>query len=191
MMEKLLSISVIALFLAIQDVNCNESRTELMNVNEEARVANRCVKHQTDANYFRAHGAGAGRHQNTAKVKAKMAANSELSNTIQYWMSEFMSKYVGDLGQNAEEYILHFEANSKEAIERIISENAVVACDEVEYVKEDGMYNVSLMIEIKRKKVFEAFNRILSTDYKWKDIYNQQKLEDLFKTGIAEVKRGK
>lgn len=190
MKEKLLSIVVIALFIAIQDVNCGESRTDFLNVNEESEMADRCVKHQTDANYFRAHGKGAARHQNTAKIKAQMVANSELSNTIQYWINEFMNEYFGDTGQNSE-YIQAFERDNKEAFEKIIFDDISIACNEVEYIKEDGIYNVYLMIEIKRKKVFDIFNRILTTDDKWKGIYNQQKVEALFKTGIEKVKKNK
>ena len=181
MKTKTFSVAVLALFVATQDASCYEGSVSLTSASEITKMADRKVKHLTDANYFRAQAMGTATHQNTAKIKAQMAANTELFRTVWAWVDEFMGNYVESVEQNAEDYVLTFEANNKETLEKKLFDDLDIAFEKVEYNREEGLYAICLVVEVKRKKVFEAFASVFSADSQCKNIYDQKKMEALFK----------
>lgn len=145
-------------------------------------------KHQTDAVFFRAHGKGNARHLNTAKVKAQMDASTALSDDIQSWVKEFIGKYINSVGAgDAAEYIRQFEEKDRDFID-VLVEDATITSDKTKYFEEDNLYTISLVLSVKRKKIFDALSRKLATDKKWERIYDEQKFRALFDAEVKKLK---
>lgn len=188
MKKSFFCIVAFTLSISLLSANSNDSKAVSKTVNKETEVMNIPQKHQTDAVFLRAYGAGDARHLNTAKIKARMVASAELTTAIQAWMKGLLEKYLSDSNENTDGYMQDFEEKSLNIIGELVG-NAAIASDNTKYLEEDNLYNVSLVLEVKRKKIFDAFNSKLATEKKWEGIYNRQKFQALYDAEIKELKR--
>jgi uncharacterized protein (UPF0333 family) len=144
----------------------------------EKEVSIPCDDKRTDKDFFRGLGIGQSKDLNTARDKARMAANTELAGSITTLIKQVAERYVNDAGQKPADYAETFEALSKQVINQQIS-NLIVACNKTTTTS-DGMYKVYLLMEANKEEVFKALERNASSQKKLETIYDREKFRKNF-----------
>ncbi|GHT72338.1 hypothetical protein FACS189456_0560 [Bacteroidia bacterium] len=168
---KKMYLKIAAIAVGCTVVSCGSPKS-IVKVNEEQEVTVPCADYFTNATHFRGQGVGQSKDLNTAREKARMAANTELAGSISTTIKQVSERYVNDAGQSPADYGETFEALTKQVINQQIS-NLQICCNKV--TQKDGMYKVYMAVEADAKKVFEALDRTAASNKKMETIYNREK----------------
>ncbi|MDR3286923.1 MAG: hypothetical protein LBT27_05730 [Prevotellaceae bacterium] len=144
----------------------------------ETKVSVPCENSHTDKDFFRGMGVGQSKDLNTARDKARMAANTELASSISTLIKRVAEKYVNDAGQVPSDYAETFEALTREVIQQQIS-NVSIACNETMRTS-DNMYKVYMATEAKKEEVFATLERNAAANKKFETIFNREKFRKHF-----------
>ncbi|MDR1610163.1 MAG: hypothetical protein LBS08_01465 [Candidatus Symbiothrix sp.] len=142
---------------------------------EEVNVP--CSEQFSDKDFFRGQGIGQSKDLNTAREKARMAANAELAGSISTLIKQVSEKYVNDAGQSPDDYSNVFESLTKQVINQQIS-NVAVSCNKT--FTKDGMYKVYMAVEAGKKEVFDALDKQAAVNEKIKTLYDREKFREQF-----------
>jgi uncharacterized protein YmfQ (DUF2313 family) len=154
--------------------SCGGSKpVSVSQVNDEVEVSVPCGEYYTDKSFFRGQGVGQSKDLNTARDKARMAANTELAGSISTLIKQVSEKYVNDSGQSPADYGETFEALGKQVIQQQIS-NVLVCCNKTMRTK-DGMYKVYMAVQAEAQNVFDAMDRSAASNKKLETLYNREK----------------
>jgi hypothetical protein len=173
-------IVVAALAVGAMTASCGGSKQapSVAQVNQETEVTVPCDDKVTDKEFFRGFGVGQSKDLNTARDKARMAANTELAGSISTLMKRVAEKYVDDAGQVPADYAETFEAMTKEVIQQQIS-NVSVACNKTMRTT-DNMYKVYMATEARKDEVFATLEKNAAANKKLATIFNREKFRKNF-----------
>jgi len=184
MKKECLKIAIVIICFAM--TGCGTSSKPITKVNEEVEISVPCAEYFTDANFFRGQGVAQSKDLNTAREKARMAANTELAGSMTTWIKQLSEKYVSDFGQTPADYEESFESLTRQKIDEQMS-NVTVACNKVTKTS-DNMYKVYMAVEVDRKKVFESLDKSLSADKKLSTMYQKEKFRALYEAEMESFK---
>lgn len=175
--RQFITIMIAAIAFAI--TSCGGSKpVSVVELNEEVEVSVPCGDYYTDATFFRGQGIGQSKDLNTAREKARMAANTELAGSMSTWIKQLSERYVNDAGQNPADYSEIFESLTRQKVDEQIS-NIIVVCNNIVKTK-DNMYRVYLAVEADRKNVFESFDKSFAADSKLRTLYDKERFRKVF-----------
>lgn len=171
---------VATLVVGVMGASCGGSKQapSVAQVNQETEVTVPCDDKVTDKEFFRGFGIGQSKDLNTARDKARMAANTELAGSISTLIKRVAEKYVNDAGQTSSDYAETFEAMTKEVIQQQIS-NVSVACNKTTRTT-DNMYKVYMATEARKDEVFATLERNAAANKKLETIYDREKFRKNF-----------
>ncbi|MDR1225818.1 MAG: hypothetical protein LBK47_02835 [Prevotellaceae bacterium] len=149
----------------------------------EREVSVPCDDQRTDKEFFRGQGVAQSRDLNTAREKARMAANTALAGGISTLIKQVAERYVNDAGQKPSDYSETFESLSKQVVSQQIS-NVSVACNKT-FQTQDGMYKVYMAVEANKNEVFQALERGAEANKKLETIFNREKFRKNFDDEMA------
>jgi hypothetical protein len=162
------------LMMTVTLLSCGGSKPLLVTqANNEVEILVPCSDFFTDKSFFRGQGVGQSKDLNTAREKARMAANTELAGSISTLIKQVSEKYVNDAGQSPADYAETFEALSKQVINQQIS-NVTVCCNKTVRTQ-DGMYKVYAAVQADTKNVFDAVDKNAAADKKIMTLYDREK----------------
>ena len=150
----------------------------------EKEVTIPCNDKRTDKDFFRGLGVGQSANVNTARDKARMAANAELSGSISTLIKQMSERYVNDAGQKVSDYAETFESMTKQVVNQQIS-NVSVACEKTMRTT-DGMFKVYMSVEANKSEVFKALEREAEANKKLETLFNREKFRENFDAEMAE-----
>jgi hypothetical protein len=156
-------------------------------VTNEKEVDIPCSEKSTDKEYFRGFGIGQSKDLNTARDKARMAANAELAGNISTLIKSVAERYVNDAGQSPADYSETFDAMTKSVVQQQVS-NLMVGCNKTMHTK-DGMYKVYLTMEAHKDAVFATLERAAANDKKLETIFNREKFRKNFDEEMASFSK--
>lgn len=156
----------------------------VVQLNQETEVSVPCDDKVTDKEFFRGFGVGQSKDINTARSKARMAANTELAGSISTLIKRVAEKYVNDAGQVPADYAETFEELGKEVIQQQLS-NVSVACNKTVQNQTDKMYKVYMATEARRDEVFATLERNAAANKKLETIFNREKFRKHFDEEMA------
>ena len=159
-------------------INACGGPKSLTKVEGEVEIIVPCDNFYSNSELFRGQGVGQSKDLNTARDKARLAANNELAGGITLVIKAVTEKYVNDAGQSPADYGETFEQMIKQVVSQQIS-NITVACNKTMKTK-DGMFKVYMATEVSRTAAFEAADRIASKDKKLETIYDREKFRETF-----------
>lgn len=181
MKTKYLMIVAIAVSASAIFSSCKSTAT-IQKVNNEQEITVPCDDYFSDANFFRGQGVAQSKDLNTAREKARMAANMELAGSISTFVSQVSERYVNDAGQSPADYSETFEALGRQVVSQQLS-NIQVACNKTMRTQ-DNMYKVYMAIEADRKKVFDALDKEAATDKKFRTLYDREKFRAIYESEL-------
>lgn len=146
-------------------------------VTGEEEVDVPCSDQYSDKNFFRGQGIGQSKDLNTAREKARMAANVELAGNISALIKQVSENYVNDAGQSPDDYSGTFESLARQVIRQQIS-NVAVSCNKT--FTKGGMYKVYMAVEAGKKEVFDALDKQAALSEEIKTLYDREKFREQF-----------
>ncbi|MDR1341698.1 MAG: hypothetical protein LBK18_00410 [Prevotellaceae bacterium] len=153
----------------------------------EKEVTIPCSDKHSDKEFFRGMGIGQSKDLNTARDKARMAANAELAGSITTLIKQVSERYVNDAGQKPEDYAETFEGLTKQVVNQQIS-NLSVACNKTTSTG-NGMYKVYMSVEASKDEVFKALERNAESQKKLETIFNREKFRKNFDEEMAKFEK--
>jgi uncharacterized protein YmfQ (DUF2313 family) len=166
--------AALAAMAGVTLTSCGGSKPiAIAQANHEQEITVPCDDKFTDKEFFRGQGVGQSKDLNTARDKARMAANTEMAGSISTLIKQVSEKYVNDAGQSPADYGETFESLSKQVVKQQIS-NVQVCCNKTMRTQ-DGMYKVYMAVEANKNEVFQALDRAASADKKLETMYNREK----------------
>ena len=175
---------VAAAALAVSATVSSCGKRSVATVAGEKEVSVPCDDKRTDKDFFRGLGIGQSKDLNTAREKARMNANAELSGSITTLIKQVAERYVNDAGQSPSDYAETFEAMTKQVINQQIS-NVSVACHKTMQTK-DGMYKVYMAVEANKNEVYKALEQQAEANKKLETLFNREKFRQNFDAEMAE-----
>lgn len=132
----------------------------------------------SDAKYFRGTGNGTSQDLSTAKSKARLDANTNLSRSINTTLKAVADRYVNErqIGENSE-FEQKFEQMSREVVNQQLN-NVEVACSKT--FQKDGKYNVYMALQVPKDQVLSNIKDKISKDQKLQLDYDKMKFEQVF-----------
>ncbi len=136
-------------------------------------------EYHTDAKYFRGTGNGISTDLSTAKSKARIDAQTNLSRSISTTMKSVADRYVNErqVG-DAQEFEQKFEQMTREVINQELN-NVEVACSKTMQMK-DGKYQVFQALQVPKDQVLNNIKDRISKDQKLQLDYDKMKFEQVF-----------
>lgn len=136
-------------------------------------------EYHTDAKYFRGTGNGISTDLSTAKSKARIDAQTNLSRSISTTMKSVADRYVNErqVG-DAQEFEQKFEQMTREVINQELN-NVEVACSKTLQMK-DGKYQVFQALQVPKDQVLNNIKDRISKDQKLQLDYDKMKFEQVF-----------
>ncbi len=136
-------------------------------------------EYHTDAKYFRGTGNGISTDLSTAKSKARIDAQTNLSRSISTTMKSVADRYVNErqVG-DAQEFEQKFEQMTREVINQELN-NVEVACSKTLQMK-DGKYQVFQALQVPKDQVLNNIKNRISKDQKLQLDYDKMKFEQVF-----------
>lgn len=150
----------------------------------EKEVSIPCDDKRTDKEFFRGLGIGQSKDLNTARDKARMAANAELAGSITTLIKQVQERYVNDAGQKPSDYSELFEGMTKQVVNQQIS-NLSVACNRTTQTAE-GMYKVYMAVEANKEDVYKALEKNFEGEKKLETLFNREKFRQNFDAEMAD-----
>ncbi|MDR0712184.1 MAG: hypothetical protein LBF67_07575, partial [Prevotellaceae bacterium] len=169
MKKSFLLIAVAALGLSAICSSCGPK--SVASAGGEKVVSIPCDDKRTDKEYFRGLGIGQSKDLNTARDKARMAANAELAGSITTIIKQVQERYVNDAGQKPSDYSELFEGLTKQVVNQQIS-NLSVACNTTTTTP-DGMYKVYMAVEANKEEVYKALEKNFEAEKKLETLFNR------------------
>ncbi len=150
----------------------------------EKEVSIPCDDKRSDKDYFRGMGIGQSKDLNTARDKARMAANAELAGSMSTLIKQVAERYVNDAGQKPSDYSETFEAMTKQVVSQQIN-NVSVACNKTMQTQ-DGMYKVYMAVESNKEEVYKALEKSAEANKKLETLFNREKFRQNFDAEMAD-----
>lgn len=143
----------------------------------------------SDAKYFRGTGNGISQDLSTAKSKAKMDANANLSRSINTTLKMVADRYVNErqIGE-ASEFEQKFEQMTREVVNQQLN-NVEVACSKTLQMK-DGKYQVFTALQVAKDQVLNNIKDKISKDQKLQLDYDKMKYEQIFNEEMDKLAKG-
>jgi len=140
----------------------------------------------TDAKYFRGTGNGISSDLSTAKSKARIDAQTNLSRSISTTMKSVADRYVNErqVG-DASEFEQKFEQMTREVINQELN-NVEVACSKTLQMK-DGKYQVFQALQVPKDQVLNNIKDRISKDQKLQLDYDKMKFEQVFNEEMEKM----
>ncbi len=151
----------------------------------EKEVSVPCDDKRTDKDYFRGLGIGQSKDLNTAREKARMAANAELAGSMSTLIKQVAERYVNDAGQKPADFAETFEAMTKQVVNQQIN-NVSVACNKTMKTQDDAMYKVYMAVEANKEEVYKALEKSAESNKKLETLFNREKFRQNFDAEMAE-----
>jgi len=143
-----------------------------------------CADKSTDKDFFRGFGVGKSKDLNTARQKARMAANEELAGSMTTIIKSVTEKYVNDAGNVPADFSQTFEVMSRQVVNQEIN-NVQMACQETTQTK-DGMYEFYIAVQASKKDVLEKLEREAAANQKLETAFNREKFREKFDAEMAD-----
>jgi hypothetical protein len=150
----------------------------------EKKVTVPCADKTTDKDFFRGFGVGQSKDLNTARQKARMAANEELAGSMTTIIKSVLERYVNDAGNVPADFSQTFEGMAKQVINQEIN-NLEIACHETTQTQ-DGMYKYYIAVQASKKDVLEKLERQAAADQKLETLFNREKFRQNFDAEMAD-----
>ena len=143
----------------------------------------------SDAKFFRGTGNGISQDLSTAKNKAKMDANANLSRSINTTLKMVADRYVNErqIGENSE-FEQKFVQMTREVVNQQLN-NVRVACSQTRQMK-DGKYQVFAAHEVAKDEVLNNIKEKISKDQKLQLDYDKMKYEQIFNEEMDKLAKG-
>jgi predicted transcriptional regulator YdeE len=187
-MNKKNSLFIATIVLSLTFMGCKSSQpTSVVKLNDETEVTVPCMEYMSDATFFRAQGVGQSKDMNTAREKARMAANAELAGEMNTSLKRLSERYVNDAGQRPSDYAETFESLTRQKVDEQLS-NVGLCCNKMTKTA-DGMYKVYIAVEVDRKKVYESFDRAAADDKKLQTLYDREKFRKVYEAELDSFKK--
>ncbi|GHT41445.1 hypothetical protein AGMMS49965_11240 [Bacteroidia bacterium] len=184
MKKRVMILAATAAITGVMVTGCGSSKpVSVTKVNQEQEISVPCAEYFTDGNFFRGVGVGQSKDMNTAREKARMAANTELAGSISTTIKQVSEKYVNDAGQSQADYGETFEALTKQVINQQLN-NLEVCCSKTTRTP-DGLYKMYIAVQADAKKVFDALDRSAAADKKLETMYNREKFRANYDAEMA------
>jgi uncharacterized protein (UPF0333 family) len=173
-------IIIVMFSVGVTMASCGGSKQapSVVQVNQETEVSVPCDDKFSDKDFFRGIGVGQSKDLNTARSKARMAANTELAGSVSTLIKRVAEKYVNDAGQVPADYAETFEEMSKEVIQQQLS-NVSIACNKTVRTT-DNMFKVYMATEVRKDEVFATLERNAAANKKLETIFNREKFRKNF-----------
>jgi hypothetical protein len=175
-------IAAMALTVSVAFTGCKSTKSVAV-VHDEKEVSVPCQDKRTDKDFFRGRGVGQSKDLNTAREKARMAANTELAGSISTLIKRVAERYVNDAGQVPSDYAEIFESLGKEVVKQEIS-NVSIDCERTMLTK-DNMYKVYMSVDARRDEVFATLERNAAANKKLETIFFREKFRKNFDEEMA------
>ncbi|HPD94355.1 MAG: hypothetical protein H6537_02455 [Bacteroidales bacterium] len=135
-------------------------------------------EYHSDAKYFRGTGNGISMDLSTAKSKARIDAQTNLSRSISTTMKSVADRYINErqIGE-ASEFEQKFDQMTREVINQQLN-NVAVACSKT--FQKEGKYQVFQALEVAKDEVLNNIKDRISKDDKLKLDYDKMKFEQVF-----------
>lgn len=145
-------------------------------------------EYRTDAKFFRGTGNGISTDLSTAKSKARIDAQTNLSRSISTTMKSVADRYVNErqVG-DAQEFEQKFEQMTREVINQELN-NVEVACNKTLQMK-DGKYQVFQALQVPKDQVLNNIKNRISKDQKLQLDYDKMKFEQVFNEEMEKLAR--
>ncbi len=142
----------------------------------------------TDGKNFRGTGNGISSDLSTAKSKARIDAQTNLSRSISTTMKSVADRYVNErqLG-DASEFEQKFEQMTREVINQELN-NVEVACSKTLQMK-DGKYQVFQALQVPKDQVLNNIKDRISKDQKLQLDYDKMKFEQVFNEEMDKLEK--
>jgi hypothetical protein len=182
MKKSFIIIAVAALGVGAMSSSC--SPKSVVSTSGEKEVSVPCSDKRTDKDFFRGFGVGQSKDLNTARDKARMAANAELAGSITTIIKQVQERYVNDAGQKPSDYSELFEGMTKQVVNQQLS-NLSVACNTTTQTT-DGMYKYYMAVEANKEEVYKALERGFEKEKKLETLFNREKFRENFDAEMAD-----
>jgi len=182
MKKSYLFIAAAALCMGAMVSSCGKKT--LPQVAGEKEVTVPCADKTTDKDFFRGMGIGQSKDANTAREKARMAANAELATSMSATIKSVSERYVNDAGITAADFSQSFEALTKQVVNQEL--NNVQQCCIKTFSTTDGMYKVYMAVEASKKDVLEKLEREAAANKKLETAFNREKFRANYEAEMAE-----
>ncbi|MDR3366772.1 MAG: hypothetical protein LBO71_07390 [Prevotellaceae bacterium] len=156
--------------------SCNPKSVAVASGEKEVTIP--CDDKRSDKEFFRGLGIGQSKDLNTARDKARMAANAELAGSITTIIKQVQERYVNDAGQKPSDYSELFEGMTKQVVNQQIS-NLSVACNRTTQAT-DGMFKVYMAVEASKEEVYKALEKGFEAEKKLETLFNREKFRQNF-----------
>jgi len=142
----------------------------------------------SDAKYFRGTGSGISQDLSTAKSKARLDANTNLSRSINTTLKAVADRYVNErqIGE-ASEFEQKFEQMSREVVNQQLN-NVETPCSKT--LQKDGKYNVFTALQVPKDQVLNNIKDKISKDQKLQLDYDKMKFEQVFNEEMDKLAKG-
>jgi hypothetical protein len=182
MTKSLILVAIAALGLGAVCSSC--APKSVVVASGETKVSIPCDDKRTDKEFFRGLGIGQSKDLNTARDKARMAANAELAGSITTIIKQVQERYVNDAGQKPSDYSELFEGLTKQVVNQQIN-NVSVACNQTTTTP-DGMYKVYMAVEANKEEVYKALEKGFEAEKKLETLFNREKFRQNFDAEMAD-----
>ena len=142
----------------------------------------------SDAKYFRGTGNGISQDLSTAKSKARLDANTNLSRSINTTLKAVADRYVNErqIGE-ASEFEQKFEQMSREVVNQQLN-NVETPCSKT--FTKDGKYTVYTALQVPKDQVLNNIKDKISKDQKLQLDYDKMKFEQVFNEEMYKLAKG-
>ncbi|KAB2871480.1 MAG: hypothetical protein F9K37_03230 [Bacteroidales bacterium] len=142
----------------------------------------------SDAKYFRGTGSGISQDLSTAKSKARLDANTNLSRSINTTLKAVADRYVNErqIGE-ASEFEQKFEQMSREVVNQQLN-NVETPCSKT--FQKDGKYHVYTALQVPKDQVLNNIKDKISKDQKLQLDYDKMKFEQVFNEEMDKLAKG-
>jgi len=184
-MRNLLMVAGIFTF-AFMLASCGGSKKAADNsLGKEVNVPCNDDEFHTDAKYFRGTGNGISSDLSTAKSKARIDAQTNLSRSISTTMKAVADRYVNErqVG-DAMEFEQKFEQMTREVINQELN-NVEVVCTKT--FQKEGRYQVFNALQVPKDQVLNNIKDRISKDQKLQLDYDNMKFEQVFNEEMEKM----
>jgi len=175
---------IAAAALSVGAIVSSCGKKTLPQVAGEKEIVIPCQDKTTDKDFFRGMGIGQSKDANTAREKARMAANAELATSMSVTIKSVTERYVNDAGITAADFSQSFEALTKQVVNQEL--NNVQQCCIKTVTTTDGMIKVYMAVEANKKDVLEKLEREAAASKKLETAFNREKFRQNYEAEMAD-----
>ena len=151
----------------------------------EREVSVPCADFSTDDKFFRGVGTAQSGDLNTARERARMAANTELATSMSAVIKSVSERYVNDAGVTAADFAQLFEGLTRQVVNQQIN-NVRVACNQTNQTQDGTMYRVYMAVEASKEEVLAELQRQAAADQRIQTLFDRERFRQSYEAEMAE-----